>query len=74
MSRLSRTLVAAACVLPLAGCEPYNGPQLPPTQGGAEARNEVEYPLGPPKTRAKPGKGTTKKGTATTTTNPAPVH
>jgi hypothetical protein len=59
----------------LAGCEPYNGPRLPPTKGGAEARNAVEYPLGLPATKAKRKKkqSATKKDSAAKTTSPAPV-
>jgi hypothetical protein len=73
-NRLACTLVTAAGLLPLGGCEPYNGPQIPPTKGGAEARNEVEYPLGLPKTKAKASPSASKKAAASTATNPAPVH
>jgi hypothetical protein len=37
--------VVLAALVPI-GCD--EGEKIPPSPGGAEARNQVEYPLGPP--------------------------
>jgi hypothetical protein len=45
----------------IVGCS--EGPQIPPPKGGAEARDSVEYPFGPPTNlkNVKPKKAAPKK-------------
>jgi hypothetical protein len=54
-------LIVAAIAGLVVGCS--EGERIPPSKGGAEARNSVEYPFGPPTNlkNVKPKKSALKK-------------
>jgi hypothetical protein len=66
------SVIPVAVVLALGGCD--NGPTIPPSKGGAEARQQVEYPLGPPPARKARAQRGAPKAVAEPSEGPGMVH